>query len=344
VNGGDTLSSGFNLFGSLELPITPGTNDQFNLTAVALHLGPLAVNGGPTATHALLCGSPAIDAGDNTDAPATDQRGMPRIINGVIDIGSFESSNNPPTITCPDALTICSASNSALVSLSVEVKDTDGDRLTVVWRVDGLPLQTNQVPAGALPPTTASVAFAALLTVGPHEITASVIDSAACEASCSTSVAVSSRGDLYPIALSQASLSGIAVGGVINDIYNGVQPGNFGWLTWAGSPNEPTLVTSLTPRGNSSNYVNPRNHNDHTVSVGDWVQGKPGVSNSDKVRKALDTLETIDIVVPVWNQAISRGNNSLYRVSAFARVRLLSYKLPNQNRITARFLGFVDCP
>ena len=201
------------------------------------------------------------------------------------------------------------------------VKDTDGDRLTVVWRVDGLPLQTNQVPAGGIPPTRASVAFAALLTVGPHEITVTVIDSAACEASCSTSAAVSSRGDLYPIALSQASLSGIAVGGVINDIYNGVQPGNFGWLTWAGSPNEPTLVTSLTPRGNSSTYVNPRDHNDHTVSVGDWVQGKPGVSNSDRVRKALDTLETIDIVVPVWNQAINRGNNSLYRVSAFARVQ-----------------------
>jgi hypothetical protein len=41
---------------------------------------------------ALLPGSPAIDAGDNTNAPTWDQRGpgYPRIVNGIIDIGAFE--------------------------------------------------------------------------------------------------------------------------------------------------------------------------------------------------------------------------------------------------------------
>jgi hypothetical protein len=59
-------------------------------------LGPLANNGGPTRTHALLPGSPAIDHGDNSDAPTTDQRGQARIKDGdgngsrVIDIGAFE--------------------------------------------------------------------------------------------------------------------------------------------------------------------------------------------------------------------------------------------------------------
>jgi hypothetical protein len=55
-------------------------------------LGPLLNNGGPTQTMALLPGSPAIDAGDNTDAPMWDQRGpgFPRIIHGTIDIGAFE--------------------------------------------------------------------------------------------------------------------------------------------------------------------------------------------------------------------------------------------------------------
>jgi hypothetical protein len=39
-----------------------------------------------------LPGSPAIDAGDNTNAPTWDQRGpgYPRIVNGIIDIGAFE--------------------------------------------------------------------------------------------------------------------------------------------------------------------------------------------------------------------------------------------------------------
>jgi CSLREA domain-containing protein len=48
-------------------------------------LGPLADNGGPTETHALLAGSPAIDAGP-PDAPPTDQRGAPR----NPDIGAYE--------------------------------------------------------------------------------------------------------------------------------------------------------------------------------------------------------------------------------------------------------------
>jgi hypothetical protein len=56
-------------------------------------LGILQNNGGtnPTPTMALLPGSPAIDAGDNTGAPATDQRGFPRIVNVTVDIGAFES-------------------------------------------------------------------------------------------------------------------------------------------------------------------------------------------------------------------------------------------------------------
>lgn len=53
-------------------------------------LAPLADNGGPTWTRALLPGSPAIDSGRNTAAPNTDQRGLPRIICGAADIGAFE--------------------------------------------------------------------------------------------------------------------------------------------------------------------------------------------------------------------------------------------------------------
>jgi hypothetical protein len=59
-------------------------------------LTPLQDNGGPTLTHALLNGSPAIDAGDNTALPATDQRGYPRIADGdgngslIVDLGAVE--------------------------------------------------------------------------------------------------------------------------------------------------------------------------------------------------------------------------------------------------------------
>jgi len=49
-----------------------GMGDQINTDPM---LGPLQDNGGPTFTHALLPGSPAIDAGKNFGAATTDQRG-----------------------------------------------------------------------------------------------------------------------------------------------------------------------------------------------------------------------------------------------------------------------------
>jgi hypothetical protein len=61
-------------------------------------LGPLTSNGGETETHALLAGSPAIDAGDPSfvPPPIADQRGNPRVADGNtdgvarVDIGAFE--------------------------------------------------------------------------------------------------------------------------------------------------------------------------------------------------------------------------------------------------------------
>jgi hypothetical protein len=53
-------------------------------------LGPLADHGGPTPTHALLPGSPAIDSGDNATCPSVDQRGEPRPMLSGCDIGAFE--------------------------------------------------------------------------------------------------------------------------------------------------------------------------------------------------------------------------------------------------------------
>jgi hypothetical protein len=51
-------------------------------------LGPLTLNGGPTATMALEADSPAIDAGAAASCSAADQRFAPRV--GACDIGAFE--------------------------------------------------------------------------------------------------------------------------------------------------------------------------------------------------------------------------------------------------------------
>jgi hypothetical protein len=54
-------------------------------------LGPLQDNDGPTQTHALLPGSPAIDAAVLANCPATDQRGVSRPQGAGCDIGAYES-------------------------------------------------------------------------------------------------------------------------------------------------------------------------------------------------------------------------------------------------------------
>jgi predicted outer membrane repeat protein len=88
--------------------LTNGTSG--NLTGVTnVLLGPLANNGGTTKTQALLPGSPALDAGDNTKGPVSvyDQRGFARKAHAagagtsqIIDIGAFEA--NPTIQTIPD--------------------------------------------------------------------------------------------------------------------------------------------------------------------------------------------------------------------------------------------------
>jgi hypothetical protein len=67
-----------------------------NVLGVDPQLGSLQDNGGATLTHALLPGSPAIDAGTNDACPATDQRGVTRPQDGngdttaICDIGAYE--------------------------------------------------------------------------------------------------------------------------------------------------------------------------------------------------------------------------------------------------------------
>ena len=88
---GTVISHGYNLASDDGGGVLIGLGDQINTDPL---LGPLQKNGGPTFTHALLVGSPAINSGDPsfTPPPVFDQRGpgYDRVVNGRIDIGSFE--------------------------------------------------------------------------------------------------------------------------------------------------------------------------------------------------------------------------------------------------------------
>ena len=96
---GLVTSLGYNLSSDSGSGFLTNATDQINTDPM---LGPLQDNGGPTFTHALLCGSPAIDQGKNFNGDTTDQRGDgfartfddPNVPNAAggdgTDIGAFE--------------------------------------------------------------------------------------------------------------------------------------------------------------------------------------------------------------------------------------------------------------
>ena len=96
---GSIVSSGHNLSSDASCGfVGPG-----DLNGTNPLLGPLANNGGPTRTHALLPGSPALDAVPVADCSAsTDQRGVSRPQGVACDTGAYEERETPtPTRTVP---------------------------------------------------------------------------------------------------------------------------------------------------------------------------------------------------------------------------------------------------
>ena len=123
IGGVITTDNGNNLLGTAvnnatTIP-TPGPNDVFSDTPM---LGTLADYGGPTQTLALLAGSPAIGAGNaSATNPATDQRGLPRVVNGSIDIGAFQTQ--PPALDFTTLGQTADAGQPMTITLQLEALD-----------------------------------------------------------------------------------------------------------------------------------------------------------------------------------------------------------------------------
>jgi len=100
--GSEVLSEGHNIDSTNECGFH-GTGDQVNTNPL---LGALESNGGPVQTMALLSGSPAIDAGDDSGCPGRDARGVVRPQGPACDIGAYERA--PATAVTGGAANISS--------------------------------------------------------------------------------------------------------------------------------------------------------------------------------------------------------------------------------------------
>jgi hypothetical protein len=175
--------------------VNGASGDQVGTLAspIDAKLGPLQNNGGPTLTVALLPGSPALGVGACSDALGAplpvDQRGFPRPQVTGCDIGAFE--NQTPNLICPVAQTVpdCGPGGGAFAFLTAKVADPDGDALTVIWSVNGVSRQTNNLPA-TRPPRPELVSFKGLYPQGTNIVGVVVSDGKAVPMGCSTSVIV----------------------------------------------------------------------------------------------------------------------------------------------------------
>ncbi len=121
-----------------------GATDIVPAGTIGTILSPLADNNGPTLTHALVAGSPALDAANAGNCPADDQRGFLRGFNSVgavnspqvgdCDIGSFEFSPDPAYDSTPAvgaALDLGTTAVGTEISTILEIIEVGGAALVV---------------------------------------------------------------------------------------------------------------------------------------------------------------------------------------------------------------------
>jgi predicted outer membrane repeat protein len=159
---GNNIDSDGTCFGGLGVP-----GDQIGVDPL---VAPLAANGGPVETDALLAGSPAIGKADGSACPPTDARGVPRP-SGSCDVGAYQTG-------LPPSIAIASPLNGATYTQGQVVAASYGC----------------SAPAGAsVTSCTGPVASAAAIdtsTLGVHTFTVNAEDSEFASASQSASYTV----------------------------------------------------------------------------------------------------------------------------------------------------------
>jgi len=112
--------------------------------------------------------------------------------------GTSVFAQNPPVVTCPASSTVLCG---AVPTVTAEVLEPEGQALAVVWAVNGVNIQTNQLPA-TNPTNIQAVAFTAALPFGTNQISITAFDTDGSSASCNSSVVVQ---DVIPPVITSVS-------------------------------------------------------------------------------------------------------------------------------------------
>jgi hypothetical protein len=111
-------------------------------------------------------------------------------------------------------------------------------------------------------------------------------------------------------------------------------PGNFGWLSWEGSPSAVVLAASICYPDNPA-FTFPH-----------WFSGSTGVVNSSAVRDCIDAYianQTV-VYVPIWRQTNDQGGSNLeYEIVGVAAFVLTHYD-QHAVEVDGRFVEFYSYP
>ena len=219
--GGNTISSGgFNLIGTGNATTSFGQSTDIVNVANPV-LGALSNNGGFTQTHALLSGSPALDAGDVSSSLANDQRGsgFTRLIGGRVDIGSFEQQAPTPTVD----LTVDNSSiveGGGTATFTATLSSVAAFNVTVTLSFSGTTTFPGDytrtgtqivIPAGSLTGSVSVTAIQDVYAEAAETITASIQSltnaSAGSSSSATTSIANDDGAPAFTLVISPSTIA-----------------------------------------------------------------------------------------------------------------------------------------
>ncbi|HWE03675.1 MAG TPA: Ig-like domain repeat protein [Tepidisphaeraceae bacterium] len=275
IEGAVTTDEGYNLFGAVDGSSSgllasdlTGSTDA----PLAPDLGSLADNGGPTQTLVPQAGSPVIGAGEVSLIPSgvtTDQRGLPRTLNGAVDIGAVEVQSSGGQTGAAATTTTLGASSASIasgdsVTLRASVSSATGQPTgAVTFLDDGGVIGSAQLASGTAMLTTATLAS------GSNSITASYSGDSIFAASTSAAATITvggapaiyitdgAKGTIGEYTTSGAAVNASLVSGLArpanlsllgNDLYVAdLNSDSVGEYTTSGAAVNPSLISGVYP-------------------------------------------------------------------------------------------------